>query len=725
MNTRRFNHRLWRRIISVAVAAAALSSCVFATAVSAEEVASGGVALYVSPDGDDSAAGTVSAPLKTLEGARDAVRELRKNGDPEGGITVYIREGVYEQSESLVFSEQDSATETCPITYTAYNGEDVVITGGYTLDPTKYTVPSDAIKARLQSSDAKAKVVAYDLAAAGVDYSDITQTRAGRTRIDSRLYYDGIRGWTGRYPNDDRTQYAYVSFESLSGKSFVDSSGRIKNWAQSSIEEARLYGMFEIDWSESNGIVTGYDAATGRVTIESDTGMNNSGRYFYYNVLEEVDSVGEYYIDDETGMLYFYAPDNYRDIPVRFALCRDGVICADVDYYTFNGLTVECGVDDLIVINGDGNTVSNCTVRDCSDDGIKFCGSGTTVYNNELSYIGGGGINGEMPNTVEMKHSDTVIDNNLIHDYAELHRVYNAGVGVGGVSLGHDGGYGVTVSHNEIYNGPHLAISYLCRDAVFEYNYIHDVCYEAGDAGAVYDGTWLANGMVFRHNVIKDIVNKFNIYMTPLGYYCDDSGGGKTVYSNIFINTDGAAIATSGQDNDIHDNILIDASSGKGGIDCIYADSRSYYKFPGNAVSGWTTSAVFGVSQLSGLWSWMMHPGFNPAYGTEQWAYRYPWTMLLKTTNVYDVKDRFVSYAYGDSKVRQNVLYPATSSIYTTAEAKRLIEFRDNLMIDTMDVFGFADAAGGDYNVSDDAAVYRLLPGFKPCDFAQVGRRAD
>ena len=214
------------RLLSVLLAAATLSSCLFSVGISAEE-SPAGAALYVSPNGDDSAAGTVDAPLRTLEGARDAVRELRKSGDPDGGITVYFREGVYTQLESLALTAEDSGTETCPITYKAYDGEKVVISGGYTLDPTKYTVPSDEIKARLDKT-AQEKVVAYDLKAAGVDWSDINTDLNGDPRIDSRLYYDGIRGWTGRYPNDSVVDYSYAVFgDTVSGTSFVDPTGSV------------------------------------------------------------------------------------------------------------------------------------------------------------------------------------------------------------------------------------------------------------------------------------------------------------------------------------------------------------------------------------------------------------------------------------------------------------------------------------------------------------------
>ena len=104
-------------------------------------------------------------PLRTLEGARDAVRELRRDGDPEGGITVYLREGVYYQPQTLELTEEDSATETCPITYAAYNGESVTVTGGYSLDPSKFTETGDNVKARLVDKKAKEKVLAYDLKA--------------------------------------------------------------------------------------------------------------------------------------------------------------------------------------------------------------------------------------------------------------------------------------------------------------------------------------------------------------------------------------------------------------------------------------------------------------------------------------------------------------------------------------------------------------------------------
>ena len=47
--------------------------------------------FYVSPDGDDNGSGTIDSPFRTLERARDAVREINQN--MSGDICVYLRGG--------------------------------------------------------------------------------------------------------------------------------------------------------------------------------------------------------------------------------------------------------------------------------------------------------------------------------------------------------------------------------------------------------------------------------------------------------------------------------------------------------------------------------------------------------------------------------------------------------------------------------------------------------
>ncbi|MFY1674506.1 right-handed parallel beta-helix repeat-containing protein [Plantactinospora sp. WMMB334] len=75
-------------------------------------------ALYVATDGDDSDAGTLNAPLKTIQRAVD----LAQPGD-----TIFIRGGTYAPSTNIQILRDGTSSQ--PITMRNHNGERVVIDG--------------------------------------------------------------------------------------------------------------------------------------------------------------------------------------------------------------------------------------------------------------------------------------------------------------------------------------------------------------------------------------------------------------------------------------------------------------------------------------------------------------------------------------------------------------------------------------------------------------------
>jgi len=90
-----------------------------------------GADLYISPAGDDGNPGTLEQPLATLEGARHAVRALRRNGGPRGRpLVVQLRGGTYRLDRTEVFTPLDSGTEREPIVYEAFPGERPILSGG-------------------------------------------------------------------------------------------------------------------------------------------------------------------------------------------------------------------------------------------------------------------------------------------------------------------------------------------------------------------------------------------------------------------------------------------------------------------------------------------------------------------------------------------------------------------------------------------------------------------
>ena len=67
-------------------------------------------------------------PFATLERARDAVRELKKQKATD--IVVLVREGTYQLTNTIVFGLEDSGVGDSTITYAAYPGETPVFSSG-------------------------------------------------------------------------------------------------------------------------------------------------------------------------------------------------------------------------------------------------------------------------------------------------------------------------------------------------------------------------------------------------------------------------------------------------------------------------------------------------------------------------------------------------------------------------------------------------------------------
>ncbi|HEX2913774.1 MAG TPA: right-handed parallel beta-helix repeat-containing protein [Chloroflexia bacterium] len=84
--------------------------------------------LYVAPSGNDSNPGTLEAPFKSIGKAQEVVRSI--NSGMSGDIWVFLREGLYPLSETLLFTPEDSGSNDYKVIYQAYQGEKAVISGG-------------------------------------------------------------------------------------------------------------------------------------------------------------------------------------------------------------------------------------------------------------------------------------------------------------------------------------------------------------------------------------------------------------------------------------------------------------------------------------------------------------------------------------------------------------------------------------------------------------------
>ncbi len=97
-------------------------------------VAGSALTIYVDANAKDGGDGSEAAPYRSIPEAQAKIREIKAGeGLPSGGVTVLVKDGEYKVTEPITFTEEDSGTEDCPITYVSENEFGAVITGGIIL----------------------------------------------------------------------------------------------------------------------------------------------------------------------------------------------------------------------------------------------------------------------------------------------------------------------------------------------------------------------------------------------------------------------------------------------------------------------------------------------------------------------------------------------------------------------------------------------------------------
>ena len=375
--------------------------------VSAEDATSV-VAIFVSPSGNDDNPGTIEAPLATMVGARDKIRELKEAGSLlSGGVTVYFRGGLYPIKETVYFSEDDSGTVTAPIRYEAYPGETPVFSGGSYISGSDFLPIEDSYMLSRLNPEERSKVLCYDLFANGFSYSDLDYAKdfwqAGKLREYDvphyieygyfaprmQVFIDDDALYPARFPNKTRGTFVenpYNRYVILTESDVVESGfdwntgqqtgqpcvfkthlDRIKNWK--SYEDIIIAGMMGVGYDYDEIIAASIDPETMTVTLKAtpSSGLMALGRYLFANVFEELDTPGEYYIDKNSGMLYIYPTKNMDSATVQVSCFGKpyAFFLKDASHITFSGLTFELSKSSIMRITGgehvalEGNTFKN------------------------------------------------------------------------------------------------------------------------------------------------------------------------------------------------------------------------------------------------------------------------------------------------------------------------------------------------------------------------------
>ncbi|HOX27547.1 MAG TPA: right-handed parallel beta-helix repeat-containing protein [bacterium] len=652
--------------------------------------------FYVSTAGNDGFSGKYAeprgaddGPFATLERARDAIRSMKKAGPlPNGGVTVFIRGGVYFLKNTFTLTDGDGGLDAAPIVYRAYEKEEVRLVGGAALNPAWFSPVNDpAVLGRIDEK-VRGAVLQTDLGAHGISPGILTPRGFGRPVRPAaiELFFNGRPLQLARTPNKAWARIASVP-DGQKGARFAYSGDAPKNWAPS--PDLWVHGYWTYDWADSYVKVKSIDPVARIITTEEPYGVygySPGKRFRFLNALEALDAPGEWYADRASGLLYIYPPAPLVGGELIASTLEAPVVSLkDVSNVTLRGLTIEitrgAGVE---ITGGAKNLVAGCVVRNTGNGGVVISGgSQNGVTGSDVYETGDDGVRLTGGDRKMLAPAGNFASNNDIHNFGRWVRTYTPGVLIQGV--------GNRIEHNLVHDAPHVGILLNGNDHTIEYNEVHDINWETNDVGGFYLGRdWTERGNVVRYNFFHHI-HAMNGGMPGVDsntVYLDDCACGVNVYGNVFYKMNRGVFIGGGRDNTVENNIFVEAEP------AVLVDSRCL---------GWASDTVKPGGTLHKRLLDMNYT--QPPYST-----RYP--ELVK------ILDDSPGAPKGN-KIIRNISVKSTFLKLQDVDSKLLV-VQDNL-VDTDPQF--VDAASMNFQLRDDSPAFAL--GFKKIPFADIGPYVD
>jgi hypothetical protein len=471
-------------------------------------------------------------------------------------------------------TEADSGTAEAPIVYQACPGEAPRLSGGVELrGPSAVTDPK--VLRRLPEV-VRSHVCQIDLSDRGVtNYGSMGQRGYGRAGYPTHpwvdVYIHGRPMQLARWPNEGFLKTGKIlQDQAPSGagnqSAVIEYEGdRPRRWV--GVDDAWMFGYWRRLWAARSIRVAAIDPERRLITTDQPAsyGFREGQPYYCFNLLEELDVPGEWYLDRQSGVLYLYPPPDAGDMVVQFPLLSEPFVrMENASHVAFRGLTFELGrAEGCVIRGGTRNLVAGCIFRQLGANGlIVQGGSGHGVLGCDLHTLGAGGVRMSGGDRKTLTPGDHFVSNCHIHDFSRVDRVYAPAVHLDGV--------GNRISHNLFHDSPHHAIRVEGYEHVVEWNEIHSVVYEADDqAGIDIYGNPAYRGIILRYNFWHHIGSGHHV-AGQSGIRLDDFISRVLMYGNVFYRASGGrfgGIQIHGGKDNIADNNLL--------VDCKYAFSFS------------------------------------------------------------------------------------------------------------------------------------------------------
>lgn len=723
--------------------------CCLMTAVSVSATPQKNVKItyHVKPQFEGERSGSVSNPFAHLSEARDAIRKQRRSqaADTFYQYNVFIHEGTYAVTDGLLFETQDGGDSSTEIIYQGVGETAPVFFGGKTIPNQKIEALKDPyFKERLINKSVSKHIKQVDLKALGIhEYGSLVRHGWGLNGIQRTppvsLTTGGQRMHLARWPNvEEDSQYMVkqhylkeprplkgyekkvqkiIESVELTGEvgltKVIDSGGRARKSPRSdggtfqvgfdrmkywnSPENIFLDGVLGSTWEWTYNQLSSVDPVTKTISLKypelNGIALGNSVRlpHFHFdNIPEELDSPGEYFIDRNRGILFFYPiqPDA-DEATVIVTLDQPMLTVSNSRNITFKNIVFESGRNLGIKISQSHNIqLERVKVSNFIAGGIEVKGTNNRVIYSTVVGSGAFGIYLDGGNKKTLMPANNYVLYSHIHDFGWDVKSQQPGVFINGV--------GNHVVNNKIHDGTHFAIRVrAANDSIIERNEIYDLPkYHHFDGGALYvhSGRFpQARGVIIRENYFHDIPTN--------GIYPDNFSWGVHMYRNVFYNVGvkanrSAIFVNGGGENHSYNNLVIDSNE-------IYRQGtrpKDAYWLP-----YWKkVKERYGNGRVN-------RTAYRKYNDFKQW--------LEKETQEELYRPR--------SDVYNNVIVSIDQSIGREARATGVVDksghlFHQNNIVINNDPH-FYDWENKDFRLKESSPIFQQLPEFEPIPFEKIG----
>ncbi len=268
-------------------------------------------------------------------------------------VNVYVKGGIYKIDDTLTFDSAVFNSDIKGVNFKGYDGE-AVFTGATELDETLLKPVTDPFTLARIPKNGRGKVAYLDLNEVGLaDKFNVSQSSR------PYIFVNDVMQIESRWPNSG---YANMGNVPTAGY-FTVLEDNVRNWTTQT--EAIVSGFFRNDYEMLNtkvGSVNGETKTVGLNGISFNVGKTNA-RYFIRNLLEEVDLPGEWFVDRNTGILYFYPPYSLKDAKLEIATLMDKnmVDISKCQHISFDKITFEKGGGGAIYMpDASDISITNC-----------------------------------------------------------------------------------------------------------------------------------------------------------------------------------------------------------------------------------------------------------------------------------------------------------------------------------------------------------------------------